>query len=735
MKKKLLTSLFSMALALTLAVTATDITVLAEPAVSSNEVEEPVEEKVEATLEEEELGEEDPLYEMVGTSFVNQGISPERAAELEAEYREKYGEDALQTSLIPEDISYLKESAWDSTTMVRGTQAGGNYFLNLILNDVWSYNPPYGVPFEFEGQIYYFNNMSNYVASVKAANRAGIPISVELLLKSSEREYPGLELYDPTAIANYRDKPKSNLYWAPNVANESSRYYRAELAYLAQLFSQADCHIDNWIVGNEVNMPNSWYFTGSRDPQYNANLYACEYLAVYNAVRKYTDKSRVSFCFDHSWQHNDEGRGIAVKDYLNRLVAAINSMQPNVDWTISYHLYPAYLPEAAVWDRTPFEGICGRDLNPRHDGAEFVDGYNLFVLTNYVKNNYGPSHRIMLTEQGFARTMGDEVQAASLALSYYAAKYDPMVDAFIINVTNEGGNQDFSLSNLAQAVWNHLDDAPAYVESVTLPVIGISSYAELIPNYGVEEKKVDRTQVKAFVSRIYELALGREAEEEGLLYWTDQLCNGTMTGAQVAGGFFFSPEMKNKNLTDEEFIEICYNVMMDRTSDESGMNYWLESRKNGFGLEGVFNNFCQSEEFNNICESYGITAGSYDVKGNSRNMGLSAFMSRLYTKALGRDYDEGGLNYWCEEISNGTYTLMQVSTEQFFHSKEFESKNLSDEEYIKVLYRTFFDREYDQTGMDYWMQQLKEGKGRDFILNEFALSKEFAQIKAVYGLN
>lgn len=732
MKKKLLTSLFSMALALTLAVTATDITVFAEPTVSSNETSETFEEEVgveEDEIEEEEVNWEEESY------FSKQGLSPEEAAELEAEYREKYGEDALQTSLIPEDISYLKESAWDSTTMVRGTQASGNYFLNLILNDVWSYNPPYGVPFEFEGQIYYFNSMSNYVGSVKAANKAGIPVSVELLLKSSERGYPGLELYDPTAIANYQAKPKNNNYWAPNVVNESSRYYRAELAYLAQMFSQADCHIDNWIVGNEVNMPNSWYFTGSSDPQYNANLYAAEYLAVYNAVHQYTDKSRVSFCFDHSWQHNDEGRGIAVKDYLNRLVAAINAIQPNVDWTISYHMYPAYLPEAAVWTSTPFEGLCGRDLNPRHEGAEFVDGYNLFVMTDYIKQNYGTSHKIMLTEQGFARTMGDEVQAASLALSYYAAKYDPMVDAFIINVANEGGNQDFSLSNLALAVWNHLDDAPEYVESVTLPVIGIGSYAEIIPNYGVETKKADRTKVKAFVSRIYELALGREPEEEGLLYWTDELCSGRMTGAEVAGGFFFSPEMKNKNLTDEEFIEICYKVMMDRTSDEGGMNYWLDCRKNAFGLEGIFNEFCQSKEFNGICNNYGISAGSYNVTGCSRNMGMSAFMSRLYTKALGRAYDQEGLDYWCEEIYKGNYTLMQVSTEQFFHSKEFLSKNLNDEEYVKVLYRTFFDREYDQSGMDYWMAQLKAGKDRDFILSEFANSQEFAKIKAAYGLN
>ena len=87
-----------------------------------------------------------------------------------------------------------------------------------------------------------------------------------------------------------------------------------------------------------------------------------------------------------------------------------------------------------------------------------------------------------------------------------------------------------------------------------------------------------------------------------------------------------------------------------------------------------------------------------------------------------------------EEITQGNYTLMQVSTEQFFHSKEFLAKNLNNTEYVKVLYRTFFDREYDQAGLDYWLSQLASGKDRDFVLEEFARSKEFAQVKASYGL-
>ena len=77
---------------------------------------------------------------------------------------------------------------------------------------------------------------------------------------------------------------------------------------------------------------------------------------------------------------------------------------------------------------------------------------------------------------------------------------------------------------------------------------------------------------------------------------------------------------------------------------------------------------------------------------------------------------------------------MQVCTDQFFHSQEFLNKNLDNVEYVKVLYRTFFGREYDQEGLNYWIAQMVYyGKDRDFVLNEFARSQEFSVIKAQYG--
>lgn len=249
-----------------------------------------------------------------------------------------------------------------------------------------------------------------------------------------------------------------------------------------------------------------------------------------------------------------------------------------------------------------------------------------------------------------------------------------------------------------------------------------------------QETANKNAQIEAFVDRLYTNVLQRTYDVNGMNYWVDELVSGAQTGAEVAGGFFFSPEVKSRGLSKREYVQMLYNVMMNRTPDEDGLNYWLGLMENGYGREGVFCEFVESPEFKGICSSYGIKPGTYQVTGSSRNAGLSAFMSRLYSKVMGRPYDQDGFDYWCEAIYQGDYTLMQVCTDQFFHSQEFLNKNLDNVEYVKVLYRTFFGREYDQEGLNYWIaQMIYYGKDRDFVLNEFARSQEFGVIKAQYG--
>ncbi len=245
-----------------------------------------------------------------------------------------------------------------------------------------------------------------------------------------------------------------------------------------------------------------------------------------------------------------------------------------------------------------------------------------------------------------------------------------------------------------------------------------------------------RTGVDGFVYRLYAYALNREPDEGGLNDWKNKLTARERTGTEVAVGFFFSDEMKLRNLNDDDFVELLYKVMMNRGSDPDGKAYWTNMLANGVSRKGVFNGFAGSAEFNNICNSYGINRGTpVAIEGRDKNYGATLFVARLYTQALGRSYDVDGLNDWCNRIVNRTWSVTDVSTTGFFHSREFLNKNLSNVEYVKVLYRTFLGREYDAAGLADWTGQLNSGaKSRDEVLRGFSNSVEFANIMREYGL-
>lgn len=282
------------------------------------------------------------------------------------------------------------------------------------------------------------------------------------------------------------------------------------------------------------------------------------------------------------------------------------------------------------------------------------------------------------------------------------------------------------------------NDAVFLKSESNLRALGIADATGIAQYFGLSKtppRVIDRAKVEGFVKRMYRSCLNREPDAGGLKFWTDSICDFTFDGAQTAYHFVFSSEMDAKNLSNGDFVEILYNAFFGRASDASGKAFWVDKLDNGASRNGVFMGFVNSKEFSDICESYGIDRGKATVKeGRDYNLGLTAFISRLYTKALGRKYDIDGLNFWCEQAYKGERSIYSISTAGFFHSAEFLDKKLSNEEYIKVLYRTFLDREFDQSGYEFWLNQLATGSSRDTVLNEFANSKEFEDIKKSYGL-
>ena len=241
-------------------------------------------------------------------------------------------------------------------------------------------------------------------------------------------------------------------------------------------------------------------------------------------------------------------------------------------------------------------------------------------------------------------------------------------------------------------------------------------------------------QIMAFVSRMYTVALGRDAEEAGLNDWSSQLINRQSDGATLARGFICSQEFINKNMSDEQYIDILYRTFFNREADEGGKVYWLGELSGGRSRTGVLSGFVNSVEFGNLCDEYGIARGTMEEDGsNVYNAGVRDFVLRNYEKALGRRGETAGVEDWSHRINTGQMSALDVA-QSFFHSQEFLNKNTSNEEYVEILYETFLGRASDSAGKADWVSQLNGGKSRDEVMKGFAYSQEFKNIMAQYGL-
>lgn len=120
-------------------------------------------------------------------------------------------------------------------------------------------------------------------------------------------------------------------------------------------------------------------------------------------------------------------------------------------------------------------------------------------------------------------------------------------------------------------------------------------------------KKVPSDKIIAFAERLYTTCLGRQAEPEGLQYWSYSLANVQVSGTQAAYGFFFSDEFINAKYDNSEYVKRLYRTFMNREPEKEGYDYWMNKiNKEGMDREEVFYGFADSAEFAEKCLDAGI---------------------------------------------------------------------------------------------------------------------------------
>jgi len=109
------------------------------------------------------------------------------------------------------------------------------------------------------------------------------------------------------------------------------------------------------------------------------------------------------------------------------------------------------------------------------------------------------------------------------------------------------------------------------------------------------------------------------------------------------------------------------------------------------------------------------------------------FVARLYREILGREPDAEGHAFWVGRLLSGRALAADLAS-RFVFSQEFRNKNLSNSEFVEVLYRAFLGRPSDPEGMAHWVSRLYSGRSRPDVFASFANSTEFRNISYHYGI-
>ncbi len=276
---------------------------------------------------------------------------------------------------------------------------------------------------EVAGQTYYFTSeLLRYTGPVRALNEKGITVTAVLLL--SWPQDPALQqLVYPTA------RQPGHPYYGWNTREaDAAQLLEALLGAVARTYSEPGCLIENWIVGNEVNCPNEYHYTGLTALEDNTAIYA-EATAMLQGQLDAAGNigAKVYLSLQHNWARDETGSGFAGRAYIDSFAAQMAARFPQVVWNIAYHPYAAVLDSTQIIDNR----LWFNERTTASMDTLCVTAANLNVLTDYIRDTYGSQHRIILSEQGFDAIGSEHEQAAFYAYTYYAAERNDMVDAAI----------------------------------------------------------------------------------------------------------------------------------------------------------------------------------------------------------------------------------------------------------------------------------------------------------------
>jgi len=253
--------------------------------------------------------------------------------------------------------------------------------------------------------------------------------------------------------------------------------------------------------------------------------------------------------------------------------------------------------------------------------------------------------------------------------------------------------------------------------------------SEHISHELIETRATSYDATEQFVVGLYVTVLNRNYDQNGFNFWVNSLRTGQRTASDVAFGFFFSAEKRNRNLRNADFVDVLYRAMLGREPDTNGRAHWLRQLDAGVSRENVFAGFANSSEFKNIVSRIGIQNGTSTPPQSTQR---HVFVARLYRDVLGREGSSAEVNGWVTRMSNGSTGADVIRGIVF--SGEAERRNLNNSQWTQMVEQAVWNRGSTFSIGSSMSRALADGQSRHEALDIALRHSDFTAIRHRYNL-
>jgi glucose/arabinose dehydrogenase len=200
-------------------------------------------------------------------------------------------------------------------------------------------------------------------------------------------------------------------------------------------------------------------------------------------------------------------------------------------------------------------------------------------------------------------------------------------------------------------------------------------------------QRIVASPLDRFVSGLYTHLLGRDGGATELAFWTGVLGSACSTSgfSTVVGGFLDSEELRFfRPLPLTEQVSVLYRSVLGREPDAGGLQGWvdvLRQMRRAIALVGIM----QSPEFQGVRPA------------PSNRPAVEAFVRRLYLELLGREPGAALSPQVDFIVRTGNLDAVVAN---LLGSAEFESRPLTQRDFVRAIYRALLAREPDPTGLN-----------------------------------